>query len=269
MTEHPMQDPKYLTEVAYRDASRLNARIDFWTKYGKNADQWYSWYFDLFSPPDNARILEVGCGPGGMWEWGVKNEQVSPDWSITLTDLSEGMLQDARSSLEHLDRAFEFGIADVCDLPFDDGAFEVVVANYMLYHASNIHEAISEIARVLAAGGVLYAATNGESHIMEFIDLQRRFALPGKGPIRGAGHDPFTLVNGADLLSPYFLDVAVHVDESIAKADDTDLVLAFAESMEVELDLAATRDYIAGLIESTGYFPVTRASGLFVAKGVR
>lgn len=261
-----MQNPDHLRNVAYRDSSRLDARTKFWMRFGLNADQWYGWYYGLFSPPAAARILEVGCGPGGMWDWGFTNGLVSPSWDVTLTDLSEGMLANAREALATTDNGFTYGIADVCDLPYDEGTFDVVVANYMLYHAADTDLAVSEIKRVLKPEGTLYAATNSSGHIKQFVDLQKKFAAePDEAAYAGSAHEPFTLENGPQVLNKHFRHVSVHSAESIAEADDVSLLVRFVESMDVAVDVDRMSDYLQSYIDSYGHFPITRSSGLFVA----
>ncbi len=234
--------------------------------YGLNADQWYGWYFDLFSPPTGAKILEVGCGPGGMWKWGLENGRVRPTWEVTLTDLSAGMLDDAKHDLQQSRRLFTYAVADVCELPFSDGSFDFVVANYMLYHASDQRQAASEIARVLKDNGVLYAATNGARHIQEMVALQRLFAAaPDDGHPRSSSHDPFTLENGPMILSEHFAEIEVQAGDSIAEADDAERVVRFVESMDVEVNSVALRAYVQSILESRGVLSVTRSSGLLIA----
>ena len=92
MTNQRMQDTAHLKEVAYKDAANLNARIEFWKRYGTPRDAWSSAYFDLLNARPSANILDLGCGPAYFWQWGLDNDRVLDDWSITLTDLSQGML---------------------------------------------------------------------------------------------------------------------------------------------------------------------------------
>ncbi len=261
-----MQNPDHLRNIAYPDSSRLNARTEFWQRFGLNADQWYGWYFGHFSPPASARILEVGCGPGGMWDWGLANSQVSPTWDVTLSDLSEGMVSEARDVFSPTGREFTYRVADVCELPFTDGSFDVVVANYMLYHASEPGQAASEISRVLTPDGSLYAATNSESHIKEIVDLQRQFATTSEGAVYASStHEAFTLENGQGILSEHFQQTEVHAGESMAEADDVGLLVAFVESLDVDVDAARLTDHLKSHIDRHGCFTVTRSSGLLVA----
>jgi len=43
---------------------------------------------------------------------------------------------------------------DLCELPFADNSFDFVVANHVLEHVSNAHQAFSEIQRVLKPNGI-------------------------------------------------------------------------------------------------------------------
>ncbi len=83
----------YLRNVAYQDSSKLSARIAFWQKYGGEArEQFGGGLFQGFSAPAGARILEVGCGTGEFWS--ILGPDINPEWKVTLTDLSQGMLED-------------------------------------------------------------------------------------------------------------------------------------------------------------------------------
>jgi SAM-dependent methyltransferase len=65
-------------------------------------------------------------------------------------------------------------LGDVQHLPFDDGAFDVVLAAWMLYHVPDLDRALEEVVRVLEPGGRLVAVTNAVDHLQELWDLARR-----------------------------------------------------------------------------------------------
>lgn len=44
-------------------------------------------------------------------------------------------------------------------IPFEDGAFDIVIANHVLEHVGNLDRATSEIARVLASDGIAVLQT--------------------------------------------------------------------------------------------------------------
>jgi SAM-dependent methyltransferase len=88
---------------------------------------------------DGARLLDVGCGHGGMtrvWrEMGADAVGVDRDAS-RLVGLSG-----------------EYLAADVLALPFAAGEFDLVFAHDILEHVRPVAGAVAEIARVLADGG--------------------------------------------------------------------------------------------------------------------
>ena len=47
--------------------------------------------------------------------------------------------------------------ADICDLPFENNSYDLVLCNHVLEHVSNDKLAIRELFRVLKKGGVLIA----------------------------------------------------------------------------------------------------------------
>jgi ubiquinone/menaquinone biosynthesis C-methylase UbiE len=142
----------------YRDASRLDARIELHQRFSTNPYGLQAWIFDHLDLPDEAGILDVGCGPGRLWQENLC--RLPERWNITLSDASPGMLAVAERSLGS-DRRFAFRVGDVQHLPFEDESFDAVVANHMLYHAQDRPKALAEISRVLRPSGPLYASTNG------------------------------------------------------------------------------------------------------------
>ena len=62
-------NPDYLKTDQYRDSSNLDARAAIHQRFSTNPYGWFNWVFDVLTKfPDNARILELGCGPGYMWK---------------------------------------------------------------------------------------------------------------------------------------------------------------------------------------------------------
>lgn len=109
------------------------------------------------------RVLEVGCGQG----WLSERIQSLLGCEVVAVDQSERMVELTRL------RGVDARVGDVQDLPFSDGAFDVAVAAWMLYHVPDLAGALAELARVLGVGGRLVAVTNGREHLQEFADLLR------------------------------------------------------------------------------------------------
>lgn len=107
------------------------------------------------------RILEVGCGEGELAE--RMSHELDAD--VVAIDQSERMVELART------RGVDARLGDVQALDFPDGSFDCVVAAWMLYHVKGLERSLSEIDRVLAAGGRLVAVTNGSDHLAELYEL--------------------------------------------------------------------------------------------------
>jgi SAM-dependent methyltransferase len=111
-----------------------------------------------------SRMLEVGCG------WGDFSARVAAELGVAVVaiDISPRMVELAR------ERGVDARVGDVQELPFEDGVFECVAANWMLYHVPDLDRGLAELGRVLAPGGRLIAATNGLRHLGELWSLVGR-----------------------------------------------------------------------------------------------
>src|SRR5215211_3214488 len=65
----------------YRDASNLNARIALHEQFSTNSHSLPLWLFDQLELPDDARILEIGCGSGNLWAENTK--RIPEGWQIS------------------------------------------------------------------------------------------------------------------------------------------------------------------------------------------
>ena len=93
-----------------------------------------------------ARMLDVASGPGYVAATATERGA-----SVIGVDIAEGMLSLARRL--HPELEFRHGNAEA--LPFADGSFDAVVANFALLHIGRPERAAGEFARVLAPDGRL------------------------------------------------------------------------------------------------------------------
>jgi SAM-dependent methyltransferase len=103
----------------------------------------------------NARVLDVGCGPGTIT---VGLAASVPGGFVVGLDPEPSVLAEARG----LPRAAELGnlsfeIGDVLQLGFADGSFDVVHAHQVLQHLADPVRALAEMRRVCRAGGFVAA----------------------------------------------------------------------------------------------------------------
>ena len=116
--------------------------------------RWADYYVELVrrAGGNPKRMAECGCGTGSMWQG-----MCLPDGCrLTLTGFSAGMLDTARANTAHLQA--DYALVDAQDIPYPDAAFDVVIANMMLYHVPDIVKALREIRRVLKPGGTFIAS---------------------------------------------------------------------------------------------------------------
>lgn len=166
-------DRTYLRTQQYRDPGNLTARIRLHERFSSNRYGWHRWVFDQFDLPAQARILEVGCGPGHLWS--ENGGRLPARWELVLSDFSPGMVEEARRTVHSDARRFAFVVADAEAIPFPDSAFDAVVANFMLHHVPDREKALAEFRRILRSKGRVFAATHGQGHMRELDDLLRPF----------------------------------------------------------------------------------------------
>jgi SAM-dependent methyltransferase len=175
----------------YADDRNLAARQRFWRAESPYFDI-VGWVLGLAGLAAGMRVLDAGCG-NGMY---LRAAAGRGAWAAGC-DLSMGMLRSAAHPA--LFRA------DVARLPIRDSAFDVVLAVHMLYHVPDRETAIRELRRVLAAGGVCVAVTNGARHTRSLRSLVERAAGSGSPGWRmqSATH-AFTAENAAAQLQVAF-----------------------------------------------------------------
>jgi SAM-dependent methyltransferase len=97
-------------------------------------------------------LLDCGCGPGAI-TFGLA-EAVSPGRAIGV-DLEPNMIEQAKvlAGQNDVDN-IEFQVADIYDLPFEDGQFDVVFTSAVLEHLADPVAALKSLRRVLKPGGL-------------------------------------------------------------------------------------------------------------------
>jgi SAM-dependent methyltransferase len=114
--------------------------LDFWSPITARV---FEPLLDAAGVGQGTRLLDVGCGPGELASSATAQGAIP-----TGIDIAPAMVDLARE--RHPDLDFQVGSAE--ELPFEDGSFDAVVANFVLLHLGRPETAIGEWVRVLAPG---------------------------------------------------------------------------------------------------------------------
>jgi SAM-dependent methyltransferase len=121
-----------------------------------------------------ARVLDVASGPGHVAAGAAERGA-----SVIGVDITDGMLSLAR----RLHPELEFRHGDAEALPFPNGSFDAVVANFVMLHVGRPEQAAAEFARVLAPDGRLALTVWDVPERARFIGaLVEAVATAGAGP---------------------------------------------------------------------------------------
>ena len=257
-------DQQYLTKDQYKDSKNLDARIAIHQKFSTNPQGWHSWVFDqLLQLPADANILELGCGPAYLWQENA--DRIPANWNITLTDLSDGMLDSAWRNLVVTGRSFKFEGIDAQSIPYADGTFDTVIANHMLYHVPDRKKALTEIKRVLKNGGCLIATTVGANHMKEMYGWLRRV---NKNPRPDMFTNPFTLESGLAQLQEVFPNVEKSQYVDNLRVTEIEPLMNYIRSSISAEDISAPEfetleKELSAVLKKDGEIFISKDSGLF------
>jgi DNA-binding transcriptional MerR regulator/ubiquinone/menaquinone biosynthesis C-methylase UbiE len=197
----------------YKNSKNVDARIHLHKAYSANPQGWFCWIYEKLPMHDNIRILEAGCGNGQLWK--DNSDRLPGQARITLSDISSGMLRNARENLSDRKEAFQFECFDFQDIPCEASSFDLVIANHALFYAKDRDKALRELSRVLKKEGCFCCSTYGRLHMREIELLAKEFderiALS-----EVKLYDIFSLDHGEEELAAYFSSVEkYHYEDSL------------------------------------------------------
>lgn len=291
---NPITDKSVVRDSLYADPAKLGARIELHARYSTSTQPFPDWELSLTDLDGVQSALDVGCGNGNFLV-PLARSLASRNARVVGLDLSEGMVEAARERAVAKGLSCEMRVGDVEDLPFDAGTFDLILANFMLYHVPHLDRAIRELRRVQKPGGTLLAATNGARHMRDLWALAaaaaRDVGVPEPVIASLLGRDSalsrmsFSLENGMDSLSRHFADVRMErYPDELRVTDVEPLVRYFASMWTVDMVAQATaapegeqraltqniiakfRERAAAHIAANGFIRIAKDSGAFVAR---
>lgn len=274
----------------YKNSSNLNIRIELHEKYSKNPTGWFPWLFSQIDFGDSKRILEIGCGNGELWKSGLADKkqqdimEIVSDKEVYLTDISEGMVEAARETLEKsypgifeyevLEVGSESQLQDFVAEHFGKGVpeqLDTIIANHILFYIKNLDESLEEFTTALKKGGILYASTYGKNHMKEITELVQEFDFRIK-LTEVALYEQFGIENGRELLERYFSKVEFRMYEDELVVDDAKALADYILSCHGnQKEILANRyeeftRFLEEKIRKTGAIHITKEAGVWIAE---
>ncbi len=177
------------------------------------------------------RVLDVACGTGIATRTAA--DLVGPDGSTVGVDLNEAMLTVARRVRPDID----FRQGNAAALPFPDASFDTILCQMALTFFPDRPKALSEMARVVTAGGTVAVLVPGA------LDAQAAFAPFVTMAARHAGPDAMSL------LSTYF--VCGKLDELSSMVESAGLQITTARTHVGTYRAPSVDAFVTTEVEST------------------
>ena len=251
----------------YQNASNISSRINLHSLYSQNKQGWFPWIFQQCHIKPRLRILELGCGDGTLW---TENLSLIPeDISITLSDISSGMLRDARRAIGSSDTRFAFRAFDCKKIPYKDESFDLVIANHVLFYCDDIPAVLKEVCRVLSPGGHFLCSAYGKTHMQEVSqlveDFDERIVLSADKLYERFGRE-----NGQKILEPFFPDAKWHSYEDFLLVQDAEPLISYVLSChgnQNQYILDHYKEFRAFATKKTAKgFRITKNAGVFLCE---
>ena len=134
--------------------SSIAKRYDFLNSLlSLNLDRsWREFAVRLSVPSADSRVLDVCTGTGELAV--AYAEEIGQHASILSTDFCFNMLAVGQEKFKKRDLSFFIPIeADTLNLPFQDGAFDIVSVGFGIRNVSHLRKGLSEMIRVTAPSG--------------------------------------------------------------------------------------------------------------------
>lgn len=254
-------------KAQYQNSTNISSRIHLHRLFSQNKQGWFPWLYEQYEIKKSMKILEIGCGNGSLWK---ENLALLPDdISIILSDISEGMLRDAKREIGPEDRRFSFRAFDCKTIPYPDQSFDLILANHVLFYCQDIYQTCREIYRALKPGGRFICSAYGPKHMQEISLLVQSF---DNRIILSADklYDRFGRENGPEILGSVFSDIQWKSYEDCLEVDSPEPLIAYILSChgnqnQYILDrYKEFRSFTAKKISPS--FHITKDAGIFICQ---
>ncbi len=264
-------------KTQYQDAGNISARIRLHRDFSVNQQGWFPWIFERCNIQSGMRVLEIGCGNGALWT--ENSGRLPGQIQVVLSDISEGMLRDARRTVAEQyyeercsnapNASFDFQVIDCHNIPYPDASFDLVIANHLLFYCEDIQQVCREVKRVLKPGGRFVCSTYGWQHMKEITHLVQEFdsriVLAAENL-----YERFGLENGETMLQQVFENVSMVRYEDEIRLSQPEPLLEYILSChgnQNQILLDKYKEFKSFVTDKTRYgFSITKDAGVFVAE---
>ncbi len=258
----------------YQNASNISSRIQLHNLYSVNKEGWFPWILqqlniDKLEEGKEFRILELGCGDGALWKEAL--EGLGDKVDLVLSDISRGMLRDARRNLSKKKTSCKISYEnfDCHKIPHEEESFDLVIANHVLFYCQDISKVCREVRRVLKPGGRFVCSTYGNRHMKEVSDLMTEF---DSRIVLAADrlYERFGKENGQQILENYFQDVHWLEYEDALFVKEPEPLMSYVLSCHgnqgqyISDHYKEFRAFVKRKVE--GGFHITKEAGVFVGR---
>ena len=149
--------------IEYQNLDALDVRIETHREFSAAPDDVEAEVLRVVLPHVRTALLDAGCGTGSFL---ARLRTFSDAWRLEGVDTSPAAVTNVNAAGRATAR-----LADVADLPYPDGAFDVTTARHMLYHVAEPVSAVRELARVTRPGGLVVATVNHRDGLPRVVGL--------------------------------------------------------------------------------------------------
>ena len=138
-----IKDAKKMVEEGYDQLAEEYAKADVLQEHNKKHIAWM-----IENLPDNARVLDLGCGPGVP-----RTKELARHFEVVGIDFSRNMIEQAR---KHVPEA-EFHQMDMTKMTFEPESFHGMFSSYAIIHVPKELKAglFVDIHRLLKSDGII------------------------------------------------------------------------------------------------------------------
>ncbi len=200
-----INDKEYedIIKKQYENSTNIESRINLHNKCSINKENWFVWLYKNLNLKENQKVLEIGSGNAALWK---ENLDLLPNnIEITLSDISLGMLKNAKDNLKN-DKRFSYKIIDGNNINLKDEKYDLIIANHVLFYLKDIDKSLKDIKTLLKPNGTFICSTYSKIHMKEINDLVKEFDSRielSKDKL----YEIFGKENGQDILGKRFDDV--------------------------------------------------------------